>query len=112
MREYFGPLASWVDREFGSSSTATEMKYPVYTIEDPYLRSTSHMLGYEVRAIDGHLGILEGFIMDQARWRLGYPDVKGGDWLQDRPLPIPTHWVESVSWAELHVDLHHTRAGI
>jgi|SRR5580658_7687728 hypothetical protein len=97
MREYLGPLATWVDREFGLSLTPTEMKYPVHTIEDPHLRSTSRMLGYTVRAIDGDFGILEGFVMDEVSWHLSYLDVKGGDWLQSRSVLVPTRWVESVS---------------
>jgi hypothetical protein len=35
MGEYFGPLATWVDREFGLSFTPTGTNYPVHTIEDP-----------------------------------------------------------------------------
>ena len=45
MRDYFGPLASWVDSEFGISAMPTGMKYPVHTAEVLHLRSTSHMLG-------------------------------------------------------------------
>jgi hypothetical protein len=29
MRDYFGPLACWVDSEFGISTMPTGMKYPV-----------------------------------------------------------------------------------
>ena len=53
MRDYFGPLASWVDSEFGFSSTPTGTKYPVHTAQVLRLRSTSHMLGYQVWATDG-----------------------------------------------------------
>jgi hypothetical protein len=70
------------------------------------------MLGYAVRAIDGDFGILEGFVMDETNWHLGYLDVKGGDWLHCRSVLVPTRRVESVSWAELSVNLHHTRAEI
>jgi len=54
----------------------TGMKYPVHTAEVLHLRSTSHMLGYHVWATDGDFGILEGFVMDEASWHLGYLDVK------------------------------------
>ena len=111
MRDYFGPLACWVDSEFGMSSMPTGKKYPVHTAEVLHLRSTSHMLGYHVWATDGDFGILEGFVMDEASWHLGYLDVRGGDWLHNRSVLIPTRWVQSVSWAECRIHLHHTKAG-
>ena len=111
MHDYFGPLASWVDSEFGMPAMATGMEYPVQTAEVLHLRSTSNMLGYQVWATDGEFGALEGFVMDEASWHLGYLDVRGGDWLHSRSVLIPTRWVESVSWAEFRIQLHHTKAG-
>jgi hypothetical protein len=111
MHNYFGPLASWVDSEFGSPSIPTGMKYPLHTAEVLHLRSASHMLGYHKWATDGDFGILEGFVMDEASWHLGYLDVKSGDWLQNRSVLIPTRWVQSVSWTEFRIHLHHTKAG-
>jgi len=111
MHDYFGPLAGLVDSEFGMPPMPTGMKYPVHTAEVLHLRSSSHMLGYQVWATDGEFGILEGFVMDEASWHLGYLDVKSGDSLQNRSVLIPTRWVQSVSWAEFRIHLHHTKAG-
>lgn len=107
MREYFGRLASWVDEECGTSSVPTGVKYPVHTKEDPHLRSSWDMLGYEVWATDGDIGRLEGFVLDETSWHLGYLDVKAGGWLQDRSMLMPTRWVRSVSWADHRIYLHH-----
>jgi len=112
MRDYFGPLAGWVDSEFGMPPMPTGVKYPLHAAEVLHLRSTLHMLGYHVWATDGDFGILEGFVMDEASWHLGYLDVKSGDWLQNRSVLIPTRWVQSVSWTQFRVYLHHTMAGI
>jgi hypothetical protein len=112
MHDYFGPLASWVDSEFGMPPIPTRMKYPLHTAEVLHLRSASHMLDYHVWASDGDFGVLEGFVMDEAIWHLGYLDVKSGGWLQNRSVLVPTSWVESVSWADFRVHLHHTKAGI
>jgi hypothetical protein len=110
MRDYFGPLAYWVDNEFAMSSIPTGTKYPVHTAQVLHLRSTSRVLGYQVWATDGEFGILEGFAVDEASWHLGYLDVRGGDWLRNRSVLIPTRWVESVSWAEFRIHLHHAKA--
>jgi uncharacterized protein YrrD len=109
MRDYFGPLASWVDSEYGLSSMPTGTKYPLHTPEVLHMRSTSHMLGYQVWATDGDFGTLEGFVMDEESWHLGYLDVKSGDWLQNRSVLVPTRWVQSVSWTEFRIHLHHTK---
>ena len=111
MRDYFGPLACWVDSEFGMSSMPTGIEYPVKTPGAPHLRSTSRVTGYHVWATDGDFGVLEGFVMDEAIWHVGYLDVRGGDWLHNRSVLIPTRWVQSVSWAELCIHLHQTKAG-
>ena len=113
MEEYFGKLASWVSAQLeGGAQIPTGRKYPVHTKEDPHLRSAWDLLDYEVWATDGDIGRLEGLIMDEASWHLGYLDVKTGDWLHGRSVLIPTRWVKSISWADLKINLHHSRDGI
>jgi len=113
MREYFGWLAYWIDSELGGSTLMpTGRKYPVHTKEDSHLRSTADLLDYEVSATDGEIGRLQGFIVDEASWHLGYLDVKAGDWLRDRSVLIPTRWIESVSWANRRVNVQHSRSGL
>ena len=111
MRDYFGALAGWVENEFGMPAMPTGMEYPLHTAEVLHLRSASQMLGYHVWASDGNFGVLEGFVMDDASWHLGYLDVKSGDWLKNRSVLVPTRWVDSVSWSEFRIDLKHTKAG-
>jgi uncharacterized protein YrrD len=113
MKEYWGKMAYWVSTELeGGALIPTGRKYPVHTKEDPDLRSAWGLTGYEVWATDGEIGRLEGFIMDESSWHLGYLDVKAGDWLLNRSVLIPTRWIESVSWADCQVNLHHSRDGI
>jgi hypothetical protein len=113
LEEYWGKMTYWVSTHFeGGALIPTGRKYPVHTIEDPHLRSAWDLLDYDVCATDGEIGRLEGLIMDEASWHLGYLDVKAGDWLQGRSLLIPTRWVKSVSWADCRINLHHSRDGI
>jgi uncharacterized protein YrrD len=113
MEEYFGKLAIWATTQLvGGAQIPTGMKYPVLTKEDPHLRSAWDLVDYKVWASDGEVGRLEGLIMDEASWHLGYLDVKTGDWLHGRSVLIPTRWVKSISWPDLKINLHHTRDGI
>ncbi len=110
MREYFGWRTDWADSEFGLlGSVPPGRDYPVHTEEDSHLRSVSHLEEYEVWTTDGEIGRLEGFIMDDDSWHLGYLDVKAGDWLHGRSVLIPTRSVKSISWAEHQVNLRHSR---
>jgi sporulation protein YlmC with PRC-barrel domain len=110
MRDYFGRLAYWVDRQSPMTSTmSTGIEYPVHTKGDLHLRSVAHLEGYEVLGPDGDIGRLEGFVLDEAPWHLAYLDVKGGEGLLFHSVLIPTRWAQSISWAERQVRLHHTR---
>jgi hypothetical protein len=106
-------MAYWVHIVFdGGAQIPTGRKYPVRTKEDPNLRSALNLIDYKVWAADGEIGLLEGFILDEASWHIGYLDIKAGDWLLDRSILIPTRRVKSVSWADLRINLHHSRDGI
>jgi hypothetical protein len=110
MQEYFGPLASWVDRTTGVAMP-TQTTYPMRTPGDPHLRSATHVLGYEVWATDGQIGRLDGFVMDEASWHIGFLDVKAGGRLDYRSTLIPTAWVLSISWPEFRVLLQRPKTG-
>jgi hypothetical protein len=113
MEEYFGKMAYWLSTQIEiGAPMPTGRKYPVRTKEDPDLRGTVNLIDYQVWATDGEIGRLEGFILDEASWHLGYLDVKAGDWLLTRSVLIPTRWVKSVSWADCRVNLHHGKDGI
>lgn len=113
MEEYWGKMAYWVSAHMGGAALfPAGRKYPVRTKEDPDLRSAWGLTDYEVWATDGEVGRLQGLIMDESSWHLGYLDVRTGDWLLNRSVLIPTRWIKSVSWANCRVNLHHSRDGI
>jgi hypothetical protein len=113
MEEYWGKMAYWVSTQKNvGAPIPTGRKYPLRTKEDPDLRGVVNVIDYQVWASDGEIGLLEGFILDEASWHLGYLDIKAGDWLLNRSVLIPTQWVRSVSWADCHVNLRHSKAGI
>jgi hypothetical protein len=70
-----------------------------------------NLIDYQVWATDGKIGRLEGFIMDEASWHLGFLDVKAGDWLLSRSVHIPTRRIKSVSWTDCRVNLHTAKMG-
>ena len=105
MSRYFGWPTYWSVRVPSGRYTA-EMEYPTGgSSDDPHLRSVWDVAGHEVWAIDGDLGRLEDYVMDEAGWHLGYLIVAAGSWLSSQNLLVSTRWVEAISWANRRIDL-------
>jgi uncharacterized protein YrrD len=112
MLEYYDVLAYWLDSGFAiETSMPAGTDYGVSPREDRDLRSALDLRGYEVWATDGEIGRLDGLIMDEASWYLGYMSVKAGGWLHSRSVLIPTRRVKSVSWANRRVSLQEAKEG-
>jgi uncharacterized protein YrrD len=109
MAEYFGRLAYWVDRHAGASSIPTGTEYPLHSKGNPHLRSVWHLTGYKVWSAGSEVGRLEGFIVNEPAWHIGYLNVKAGAWLASRDVLIPTHSVQSISWADHRIKLDRNR---
>jgi len=67
---------------------------------DSHLRSTEAVMGYHIEALDGEIGHVDGFLMDDESWAIRYIEVATRNWwLGNKVLVSPT-WIERVSWAE------------
>ena len=47
---------------------------------DPHLRSTSEVTGYHIQALDGEIGHVEDFIIDDETWSIRYLVVDTKNW--------------------------------
>lgn len=80
--------------------------------EDPHLRSTREVIGYEIRTREGEIGDVKDFIIDDESWRIvglvvdTYDTSFGG-----KKVLISPENIKSVNWAEtnVHVDLSNER---
>jgi len=70
---------------------------------DPNLRSTRSVSGYSIEALDGDIGHIDKFIIDDADWHIRYLVIKTGNWLSGKLVLIPTAWAESIDWDSKHV---------
>ncbi|MBN1218317.1 MAG: PRC-barrel domain containing protein [Anaerolineae bacterium] len=75
---------------------------------DPYLRSTQEVVGYHIAALDGEVGHVEDFIVDDETWAIQYMVVDTRNWLPGKKVLVAPAWIEKVEWAEskVYVDLH------
>jgi hypothetical protein len=89
---------------------------------EAHLRSTQAVHGYHLKTIDGTIGHVCDFMMDDQTWAIGQLVIKTGHRLSGREVQIPTHNISRISYEEstVFVDLtseaveqspaHHTTA--
>jgi hypothetical protein len=67
---------------------------------DPHLRSTDEVTGYHLVALDGEIGHVDDFIIDDETWAIRYLVVATRNWWPGKKVLISPKWIESVSWEE------------
>lgn len=74
---------------------------------DPTLRSARNVTGYYIAALDGDLGHVEDFLIDDRAWAIRYMVVDTRNWWPGAKVVVAPDWIKSVNWADstVHVDL-------
>ena len=74
---------------------------------DPALRSARDVTGYYIAALDGDLGHVEDFLIDDHAWAIRYMVVDTRNWWPGRRVVLSPEWIKTVSWADskVYVDL-------
>jgi hypothetical protein len=74
---------------------------------DHHLRSTQAVAGYHIQALDGEIGHIEDFIIDDETWAIRYLVVNTHNFWPGNKVLISPQWIESVSWhrSEVHLNL-------
>jgi hypothetical protein len=80
----------------------------VEKVWDPHLRSTQQVTDYYIQAIDGEIGHVEDFIIDDETWAIRYLIIDTRNWWPGKKVLLSPQWIEKVSWAEskVFVNLH------
>lgn len=73
---------------------------------DPHLRSMNEVSGYHLRAVDGEIGHVETFIVDDQTWAVMYLVVDTRNWLPGKKVLLALEWVETVDWLERDVTVN------
>jgi uncharacterized protein YrrD len=71
--------------------------------DDPHLRSTRSVAGYQLHATDGDLGHVVDYIIDDETWQVRFLVVDTANWLPGRRVLISPQWIKSVEWGEAKV---------
>jgi hypothetical protein len=71
--------------------------------EASHLRSSQAVTGYHIEAMDGEIGHLEGFVLDDETWAIRYIEVSTRNWLPGKKVLFSPAWIQKVSWREQRV---------
>ena len=70
---------------------------------DRHLRSTHAVTGYHLQALDGEIGHVEDFIIDDENWTIRYLVVVTKNWWPGKKVLVSPMWIERMSWDESKV---------
>jgi hypothetical protein len=78
------------------------------------LRGTREVAGYEIQAVDGLIGRVDDFIVNDGDWAIRYLVVDTADWLGDAgsKVLISPWWADEISWAKSRMFIHTSREAV
>lgn len=78
-------------------------------VGDPHLRSLAEVRGYHIRALDGDIGHLDDFLVDDESWNIDCAIIDTKNWGFGKHVLVPLTEVKNVDWAERYIRIDLTR---
>jgi hypothetical protein len=79
---------------------------------DPHLRSTQALVGYHIETVDGTIGHVSSFLVDDRTWAIADLVVEAGHWYSGKEILISPSKIERISYEESKVHVKLTRTEI
>lgn len=70
---------------------------------DPNLRSVNEIRGYHIHAIDGEIGHVEDFLVEDQLWDIQYMVVDTRNWLPGKDVVVSRLWITDIGWSDRSV---------
>ncbi|MEO7427072.1 MAG: PRC-barrel domain-containing protein [Fibrobacteria bacterium] len=77
-----------------------------------HLRSVQEVKGYHVHALDGHIGHIEDFLIDEKDWSIRFLGLSTANWMPGRKVVLPPKLLRDISWLDRSVSVKRTQAEI
>jgi len=68
------------------------------TNDNPHLRSTDSVTGYNIKATDGDIGDVEDFIIEDSTWKVHFMIIDTGNWFPGKEVLISPRWIKEIQW--------------
>lgn len=65
---------------------------------DPNLRSTDTVRGYAIRGIDGDIGHIDDFVIDDENWAIRYIVIDTKNFWPAKKVLVSPKWIERIDW--------------
>jgi PRC-barrel domain protein len=72
---------------------------------DSHLRSMEAVTGYHIHAVDGEIGHVADFLVDDANWSIRYVAVDTRNWWPGKKVLISPRSVQAIDWAQRLMNL-------
>jgi hypothetical protein len=82
---------------------------PAFVTEDYHLRSVRAITGDMIEALDGSLGHVDDFLIEDDTWAIRYLVVDTRNWWPGKKVLIATNWIDDMSWKAAKVRVGLTR---
>ena len=76
--------------------------------DDPHLRSTDTVTGYNIKATDGTIGDVEDFIINDATWKIDFIEVDTGNWFSAKKVVLSPSMIKKIKWDTAEVVINAT----
>jgi hypothetical protein len=80
--------------------------------DDPHLRSCNAVTGYTIHAIDGDIGHVSGFLVDDETWAIRYLVIDTSNWWLGHEVLVAPPWIKGVHWSDQAVAVDLSREAI
>lgn len=122
LAKYFNwPLyAQWgMDSDFGRTNRLENNQKALHSVAqkasesaDDFLRSAQEVQGYHIHALDGEIGRVDDFIIEDDSWSIRYMAIATHHWTPGRKVLISPHWIHAIRWNDAEVVVNLDRKAV
>jgi uncharacterized protein YrrD len=102
------PTSTYVREQRDAAAARSEL----HKHDDPHLRSCKSVTGYHIKAQDGEIGHVQGWLVDEESWAIRYLVVDTSNWWIGHKVLISPQWISEVSWADSIVAVKMTQQAV
>ncbi|MBU9712177.1 PRC-barrel domain-containing protein [Evansella tamaricis] len=114
---YYEPERYWgnynTPHQLKEQETMPEVFDPEEVEQTNKLRSAKELkgefTGYKINTIDGEIGNVADFLIDDENWKIRYFVVGTGNWLPGKYVVLSVDWIQDISWKDSSVTVDLTK---
>jgi hypothetical protein len=104
---YIGGMEGAIDAPSPDARRREERVYDTQRDDDdPHLRSIAAVTGYHIHALDGEIGHVEDFFVEDADWSIHYLLVDTKNWWPGKKVLISPRSAQTIDWSKKLVNLN------